>query len=205
MSPTTPISVTSVTSAETSQPVREISSVFSATKTPLGRWGLYVVLPALGAMGLAAQTQWNQEAAQELALQTQALNARTATVLQRAHNQALVPNLLQRFRAEFPSYESRHQRVADFMQRLASLGGMTPNTSFNQSTVADTGLLAYALSLNTTVPYSDWRDFMDDVLADDAALSLTSLRLSRTDASVPQLRVQAVFTFYMQAPESVSP
>jgi hypothetical protein len=59
--------------------------------------------------------------------------------------------------------------------------------------------------MNTTVPYSVWRDFMDDVLAGDADLALSSLRLIRSDASAPEVRVQAVFTFYMQSPQRKAP
>jgi len=61
------------------------------------------------------------------------------------------------------------------------------------------------VSLSTTTSYSAWRDLVDDVLWADPALALTSLSLNRSDASASQVRVQAVFTFYMQAPESGGP
>ena len=174
-------------------------------RLPTVRWAALLLLPTLAAVYLLVQTQGNQEAAQELARQTQMLKARTDTVLKNAQRQSLVPDMPQIFRAEFAPYAMRYQRVADFMQRLALLAAETPTTSFNEAALGDTGLLAYTVSLNTTVPYSAWRDFIDDVLADDTDLALSSLRLSRSDASVPEVRVQAVFTFYMQGPQDNAP
>ena len=174
-------------------------------RTPAVRWAVLLLLPTLAAAYLLVQTQVNDEAAQKLEQQIQMLKARTDTVLQNAERQRLEPDMPQTFRAGFAPYTMRHQRVADFMQRLALLGAETPTTSFNETAFGDTELLAYMVRLNTTVPYSAWRDFVDDVLAEDADLALSSLRLSRSDASAPEVRAQAVFTFYMQSPQDNAP
>lgn len=168
------------------------------------RWVLLVVAPLVAALALSVQAQHETQAAQALIQEAAQLQARTALVLK---NTALSPDTQgtpQGFKGEFPTYELRLERLQDFLVRLAQLGP-TPPTSYRQSALGDSGLLAYQVSLAATTSYSAWRDFVDDVLWADPALALTSLSLNRSDANVPQVRVQAVFTFYMQGPEPIAP
>jgi len=172
---------------------------------PYGRWVLWVLAPLLAALALALHAQRNTDAAQALALETAQLQARTALVIKNASQSADIQGTPQGFKDEFPAYALRLERLQDFLARLAQLGpttsNPTPATSYRQTALGDSGLLAYQVNLATTTTYSAWRDFVDDVLWVDPALSLTSLSLNRSDANAAQVRVQAVFSFYMQVPE----
>ena len=168
---------------------------------PYGRWVLLVLAPLLAALALALHAQRNTVAAQALALETAQLQARTALVIKNASQSADIQGTPQGFKGEFPAYALRLERLQDFLARLAQLGTATPPTSYRQTALGDSGLLAHQVNLATTTSYSAWRDFVDDVLWADPALSLTSLSLNRSDANAAQVRVQAVFSFYMQVPE----
>ncbi len=172
---------------------------------PYGRWVLWVLAPLLAALALALDAQRNTDAAQALALETAQLQARTALVIKNASQSADIQGTPQGFKGEFPAYALRLERLQDFLARLAQLGTATPPTSYRQTALGDSGLLAYQVNLATTTTYSAWRDFVDDVLWADPALSLTSLSLSRSDTNAAQVRVQAVFSFYMQGPETAAP
>jgi hypothetical protein len=175
---------------------------------------LWVLAPLLAALALALDAQRNTDAAQALALETAQLQARTALVIKNASQSADIQGTPQGFKGEFPAYALRLERLQDFLARLAQLGpgptNTTPNnsappTSYRQTALGDSGLLAYQVNLATTTTYGAWRDFVDDVLWADPALSLTSLSLNRSDTNAAQVRVQAVFSFYMQGPETAAP
>jgi hypothetical protein len=166
---------------------------------------LWVLAPLLAALALALHAQRNTDAAQALALETAQLQARTALVIKNASQSADIQGTPQGFKGEFPAYSLRLERLQDFLARLAQLGTATPPTSYRQTALGDSGLLAYQVNLATTTTYSAWRDFVDDVLWADPALSLTSLSLNRSDTNAAQVRVQAVFSFYMQGPETAAP
>ena len=172
---------------------------------PYGRWVLWVLAPLLAALALALDAQRNTDAAQALALETAQLQARTALVIKNASQSADIQGTPQGFKGEFPAYALRLERLQDFLARLAQLGTATPPTSYRQTALGDSGLLAYQVNLATTTTYGAWRDFVDDVLWADPALSLTSLSLNRSDTNAAQVRVQAVFSFYMQGPETAAP
>ncbi len=176
---------------------------------PQWRWVLLVLAPLLAALGLALQAQHDTQAAQALAQETEQLKARAALVLKNTASSPDTQGTPQGFKSEFPAYALRLERLQDFLARLAQLGPNTPNTtpptSYRQSALGDSGLVAYTVSLATTTTYGAWRDFVDDVLWADPALALTSLSLNRSDANAPLVRVQAVFTFYMQGPEPIAP
>jgi hypothetical protein len=167
---------------------------------PYWHWVLLVVAPLLATLALALQSQHMRTAAQQLTQETEQLQTRTALVIKNAALNADMQGTPQSFKEEFPGYDQRLERVAAFLERLAQLGTPAPPTSYRQSTLGESGLEAYHVSLSTTTSYSAWRDFMDDVLWADPALALTSLSLVRSDSQTAQVRVQAVFTFYMQAP-----
>ena len=189
----------------TQSPVAKPALPMHSTATgrwPYGRGVLVVVAPLLATLALALQSQHMGAAAQQLAQESEQLQARTALVIKNAALSADTQGTPQGFKGEFPGYDLRLERLADFLARLAQLGTATPPTSYRQSALGDSGLVAHQVSLSTTTSYSAWRDFMDDVLWADPGLALTSLSLSRSDTQTAQVRVQAVFTFYMQAPES---
>jgi hypothetical protein len=177
------------------------------------RWVLLLAAPLVAALALALYAQRNTDAAQDLALEAAQLQARTRLLIQNAALNAAqsagAQGTPEGFKSEFPAYELRLERLQDFLARLAQLGpgptNTTPPTSYRQTALGDSGLLAHSVSLSTTTSYSAWRDLVDDVLWADPALALTSLSLNRSDASASQVRVQAVFTFYMQAPEAGGP
>lgn len=172
---------------------------------PYWRWVLLVAAPLVAALALALQAQRDTQSAQALAQEAEQLQARTAMVLKNAASSPSTQGTPQGFKAEFPAYALRLERLQDFLARLAQLGTATPPTSYRQTALGDSGLVAYQVSLSTTTSYSAWRDFVDDVLWADPALALTSLSLNRSDANAAQVRVQAVFTFYMQGPETAAP
>ncbi len=174
-------------------------------RCPYWRWVLLVAMTLLATLALALQSHHMKTAAQQLAQEAEQLQARTALVLKNAILSADTQGTPQSFKAEFPSYDLRLERLASFLARLAQLGTATPPTSYRQSTLGDSGLVAYEVSLATATSYSAWRNFMDDVMWADSALALTSLSLSRSDTQTAQVRVQAVFTFYMQAPVTNGP
>jgi len=187
------------------------------------RWVLLLAAPLVAALALALYAQRNTEAAQDLAQEAAQLQARTRLLIQNAalnaSQSAGAQGTPEGFKSEFPAYELRLERLQDFLARLAQLGrgptntaptsttptNTAPPTSYRQTALGDSGLLAHSVSLSTTTSYSAWRDLVDDVLWADPALALTSLSLNRSDASASQVRVQAVFTFYMQAPEAGGP
>lgn len=172
---------------------------------PYWRWVLLVAAPLVAALVLAFQTQHDARDAQALAHGAEQLQARAALMLKNAASSPSTQDTPQGFKAEFPAYALRLERLQDFLARLAQLGTATPPTSYRQTALGDSGLLAQNVSLSTTTTYSAWRDFVDDVLWADPALALTSLSLNRSDANAAQVRVQAVFTFYMQASEAGGP
>lgn len=172
---------------------------------PYWRWVLLVAAPLMAALALALQAQRDAQGAQALAQEAAQLQARTALVLKNAALSPSAQGTPQGFTSEFPAYKLRLERLQDFLTRLAQLGTATPPTSYRQTALSDSGLLAYNVSLAATTTYSAWRDFVDDVLWADPALALTSLSLNRSDANAAQVRVQAVFTFYMQASEAGGP
>ena len=172
---------------------------------PYWRWVLLVAAPLVAALALALQAQRDAQSAQALAQEAEQLQARTALVLKNAASNPSTQGTPQGFKSEFPAYALRLERLEDFLARLAQLGTATPPTSYRQTALGDSGLVAYQVSLSTTTSYSAWRDFVDDVLWADPALALTSLSLNRSDANAAQVRVQAVFTFYMQGPETAAP
>ncbi len=167
---------------------------------PYWPWVLLVVAPLLATLALVLQSQHMRTAAQQLAQETEQLQARTAQVIKNAALNADMQGTPQSFKEDFPDYDQRLERVAAFLARLAQLGVATPPTSYRQSTLGDSGLEAYHVSLSTTTSYSAWRNFVDDVMWADPALALTSLSLVRSDTQTAEVRVQAVFSFYMQAP-----
>ena len=172
---------------------------------PYWRWVLLVAAPLLAALAMAFQAQRDGQSAQALVQEAEQLQARTALVLKNAASSPSTQGTPQGFKAEFPAYALRLERLQDFLARLAQLGTATPPTSYRQTALGDSGLLAQNVSLSTTTTYSAWRDFVDDVLWADPALSLTALSLNRSDATAAQVRVQAVFSFYMQGPETAAP
>ena len=172
---------------------------------PYWRWVLLVAAPLVAALALALQAQRDTQSAQALTQEAEQLQARTALVLKNAASNPSTQGTPQGFKNEFPAYALRLERLQDFLARLAQLGTATSPTSYRQTALGDSGLVAYQVSLSTTTSYSAWRDFVDDVLWADPALSLTSLSLNRSDANAAQVRVQAVFTFYMQGPETAAP
>lgn len=172
---------------------------------PYWRWVLLVAAPLVAALALALQAQRDAQSAQALTQEAEQLQARTALVLKNAASNPSTQGTPQGFKSEFPAYALRLERLQDFLARLAQLGTATPPTSYRQTALGDSGLVAYQVSLSTTTSYSAWRDFVDDVLWADPALSLTSLNLNRSDANAAQVRVQAVFSFYMQSPETAAP
>ena len=172
---------------------------------PYWHWVLLVAAPLVAALALALQAQRDAQSAQALAQEAEQLQARTALVLKNAASSPSTQGTPQGFKSEFPAYALRLERLQDFLARLAQLGTATPPTSYRQTALGDSGLVAYQVSLSTTTSYSAWRDFVDDVLWADPALALTSLSLNRSDANAAQVRVQAVFTFYMQGPETAAP
>ena len=177
------------------------------------RWVLLLAAPLVAALALALYAQRNFDAAQDMAQEASQLQARTRLVVQNAAQNATLnagaQGTPQGFKNEFPAYDLRLERLQDFLSRLAQLGPVptstTPPTSYRQTALGDSGLLAQNVSLSTTTTYSAWRDFMDDVLWADPALALTSLSLNRSDANAAQVRVQAVFSFYMQGPDTAAP
>jgi hypothetical protein len=172
---------------------------------PYWRWVLLVAAPLVAALAIAFQAQRDAQSAQALAQEAEQLQARTALVLKNAASNPSTQGTPQGFKTEFPAYALRLERLQDFLARLAQLGTATPPTGYRQTALDDSGLVAYQVGLATTTSYSAWRDFVDDVLWADPALSLTALSLNRSDATAAQVRVQAVFSFYMQGPETAAP
>ena len=172
---------------------------------PYWRWVLLVAAPLVAALALALQAQRDAQSAQALTQEAEQLQARTALVLKNAASNPSTQGTPEGFKSEFPAYALRLERLQDFLARLAQLGTATPPTSYRQTALDDSGLVAYQVSLSTTTSYSAWRDFVDNVLWDDPALALISLSLNRSDANAAQVRVQAVFSFYMQSPETAAP
>jgi hypothetical protein len=172
---------------------------------PYWRWVLLVATPLVAALALTFQSQRDAKSAQALTQEAAQLQARTALVLKNAASSPGTQGTPQGFKTEFPAYALRLERLQDFLARLAQLGNATPPTSYRQTALGDSGLVAYQVNLATTTSYTAWRDLVDDVLWADPALSLTSLSLNRSDANAAQVRVQAVFSFYMQGPDLAAP
>jgi len=176
---------------------------------PYWRWVLLVAAPLVAALALTFQSQRDAKNAQALAQEAAHLQARTALVLKNAASSPGTQGTPQGFKTEFPAYALRLERLQDFLARLAQLGtatfSPTPPTSYRQTALGDSGLVAYQVNLATTTSYTAWRDLVDEVLWADPALALTSLSLNRSDANAAQMRVQAVFSFYMQVPDLAAP
>ena len=103
-----------------------------------------------------------------------------------------------RFLAAFPAAQARQTRVAALLE-LAVRHSLTLHRSeFRLGKDKGSGLTRYSVTMPLAGTYAQLRDFVEEALASDAALSLDRLRLRRASAAAPVVEAELTWSFYMR-------
>lgn len=172
------------------------------------RWGWPGALGAgliLGAVLMA--TGFGPAARAELGELESAVDKARLQALKLARSQrseADVVDPATRFRAAFAPAQQRHQRLASLMLLAGSLGLEARRGEFRELQEPQLGLLRYRLTLPLVGSYSAARQFTEQALREDAALSLDNLRIERSDVQSDSCRIELQFSLWMRPDDAGS-
>jgi hypothetical protein len=104
-----------------------------------------------------------------------------------------------RYREGFPDASTRQERVAALLSAARSAGLAAKRTEFRYEEDRASGLAQYRVSLPLEGAYRPLREFAENALRADAAMSLESVRLRRSDSQQPLLQAEFVFALHMRS------
>ena len=132
----------------------------------------------------------------EIAVDTARLQA--LNLARSQHSAAAVVDPADRFRAAFAPAQQRHQRLASLMLLAGSLGLEARRGEFREVQEPQLGLWRYRLTLPLVGSYAAVRQFTEQALREDTALSLDNLRIERSDVQSDSCRVELQFSLWMR-------
>lgn len=169
----------------------------------LGLPGVLAALCLLGAgvLALHLTPRWQDEA-EELAVQQAALRRSLRAPLPTGAAGAQTPAA---FLAALPPASERQQRLADLLEIGLRLGLVQQRSEQRVSVDADTGLERLRISMPVQGSYAQLRHYLGAALAHDAALSLDSLHLRRTQRDSQELQAELVWTLHSRRVKEARP
>jgi hypothetical protein len=110
-----------------------------------------------------------------------------------------------RFAAAFPAAEARQTRVAALLELAVHHALALKRGEFQLERDKATGLERYSVTMPLSGSYLQLRAFVEEALANDAALSLDHLRLRRATASAGIVEADLKWSFYMRPASDAAP
>ncbi len=111
----------------------------------------------------------------------------------------------ERFLAAFPSADTRQARVAALLALAVHHAMAVRGGEFALGRDKSSGLVRYSVAMPLTGSYAQLRDFIEDALASDAALSLDRLRLRRASPGAAVVEADLTWSFYMRPANAAPP